>query len=56
MACHGCRCRPRPLLQGTLLFVLLLLILWLPLLVFSSGAPTYTTPSLVRCETCCDYR
>lgn len=34
--------------QGVLLLVLLLLVLWLPLLVFSSGAPTYQTPTLVN--------
>ncbi len=28
-------------LQGTLLFLGLLLLLWVPLLVFSSGNPTY---------------
>ena len=28
-------------LQGTLLFVGLLILLWVPLLVFSSGNPTY---------------
>lgn len=34
-------------LQGALLFGLLLLVLWLPLLVFSSGAPTYQTPEVL---------
>lgn len=29
------------LVQGTLLFLGLLLLLWVPLLVFSSGNPTY---------------
>ena len=29
------------------MIVLLLLLLWLPLLVFSSGAPTYQTPTLL---------
>ena len=33
-------------LQGTLLFVGLLLLLWVPLLAFSSGAPTYTIPAV----------
>ena len=33
--------------QGTLLFTLLLLLLWVPLLLFSSGNPTYTVPSVV---------
>jgi hypothetical protein len=36
-----------PLLQGTLLFCLLLLAIWAPLLLFSSGAPTYQTPGIV---------
>ena len=31
----------RVLVQGTLLFLGLLLLLWVPLLVFSSGNPTY---------------
>jgi hypothetical protein len=31
--------------QGTLLFFLLLLLLWVPLLVFSSGNPTYQVTS-----------
>ena len=30
-----------------MMIVLLLLVLWLPLLVFSSGAPTYQTPTLL---------
>ncbi|KAG1661156.1 hypothetical protein FOA52_002531 [Chlamydomonas sp. UWO 241] len=34
-------------LQGVLLLALLLVVLWLPLLVFSSGAPTYQTPTVV---------
>lgn len=34
------------LLQGALLFCLLLLAIWLPLLLFSSGAPTYQTPGI----------
>lgn len=34
--------------QGFLMVVLLLLVLWLPLLVFSSGAPTYQTPTVVN--------
>ena len=34
-------------LQGALLFVGLLLLLWVPLLVFSSGNPTYTVPAVV---------
>lgn len=34
-------------LQGTLLFVGLLLLLWVPLLVFSSGNPTYTPPQVL---------
>lgn len=33
-------------LQGTLLLALLLLVIWLPLLVFSSGAPTYAAPAI----------
>lgn len=33
--------------QGTLLFCLLLLAIWAPLLLFSSGAPTYQTPGIV---------
>ncbi|KAL6770350.1 hypothetical protein ACKKBG_A34605 [Auxenochlorella protothecoides x Auxenochlorella symbiontica] len=33
--------------QGTLLFVGLLLLLWVPLLVFSSGNPTYQVPAVV---------
>ena len=32
--------------QGTLLFSLLLVLLWVPLLVFSTGNPTYQVPSL----------
>jgi hypothetical protein len=36
-----------PTLQGTLLLALLLLVIWTPLLVFSSGAPTYAAPALV---------
>ncbi|MEW5302433.1 MAG: hypothetical protein WDW36_005220 [Sanguina aurantia] len=36
------------LMQGFLMVVLLLLVLWLPLLVFSSGAPTYQTPTVVN--------
>lgn len=38
---------PPVLLQGTLLFSLLLLAIWLPLLLFSSGAPTYQVPQLL---------
>lgn len=34
-------------LQGTLLFCVLLLAIWAPLLLFSSGAPTYTTPGIL---------
>jgi hypothetical protein len=34
------------LLQGALLFAALLLCIWLPLLLFSSGAPTYQTPAI----------
>lgn len=34
--------------QGTLLFCLLLLAIWAPLLLFSSGAPTYQTPGIVE--------
>ena len=30
--------------QGTLLFLGLLLLLWVPLLIFSSGNPTYQVP------------
>lgn len=37
-------------LQGTLLFCLLLLAIWAPLLLFSSGAPTYTTPGIVNAQ------
>ncbi|KAK9824077.1 hypothetical protein WJX72_007565 [[Myrmecia] bisecta] len=33
--------------QGTLLFLGLLLLLWVPLLIFSSGNPTYQVPELV---------
>ena len=33
--------------QGTLLFCFLLLAIWAPLLLFSSGAPTYQTPGIV---------
>lgn len=33
-------------LQGTLLFCVLLLAIWLPLLLFSSGAPTYQIPAI----------
>jgi Piezo non-specific cation channel, R-Ras-binding domain len=33
--------------QGTLLFVGLLLLLWVPLLMFSQGNPTYQTPLVV---------
>lgn len=32
--------------QGTLLFLGLLLLLWVPLLVFSSGNPTYQVPEV----------
>jgi len=32
--------------QGAVILSLLLLVLWLPPLIFSSGAPTYTTPSI----------
>jgi len=44
---HGMR-QPRYLkfFQGTLLFSLLLVLLWVPLLVFSTGNPTYQVPSL----------
>eukprot|EP00775_Hariotina_reticulata_P007362 gene7362-7573_t len=35
-------------LQGTLLFCLLLLAIWAPLLLFSSGAPTYQTPGIAE--------
>jgi hypothetical protein len=34
------------LLQGALLFSALLLCIWLPLLLFSSSAPTYQTPAV----------
>lgn len=34
-------------LQGTLVFFLLCLAIWLPLLLFSTGAPTYQVPQLV---------
>lgn len=34
--------------QGALLFSLLLVLLWVPLLVFSSGNPTYQAPHVVR--------
>ena len=37
------RCCPR---QGFLALVALLLVLWLPPLFFSSGAPTYQVPAL----------
>ena len=33
--------------QGFMVVLALLLVLWLPLLFFSSGAPTYQTPTLV---------
>ena len=36
-----------PLSQGAVILSLLLLVLWLPPLIFSSGAPTYTTPGIV---------
>lgn len=39
--------RYQKFLQGTLLFVGLLILLWVPLLVFSSGNPTYQVPSIV---------
>ncbi len=44
---HGMR-QPRYLkfFSGTLLFSLLLVLLWVPLLVFSTGNPTYQVPSL----------
>jgi len=38
--------RSAKLLQGALLFLALLTVLWLPLLAFSSGAPTYVTPEV----------
>ena len=38
-------------LQGTLLFAGLLLLLWVPLLLFSSGAPTYTVPAVTAFST-----
>jgi hypothetical protein len=46
---HGMR-QPRYLkfFQGTLLFSLLLVLLWVPLLVFSTGNPTYQVPSLAK--------
>lgn len=34
-------------LQGTLLFLGLLLLLWVPLIAFSSGNPTYQVPNIV---------
>lgn len=46
---YGAR-QPRYLkfFQGTLLFLGLLVLLWVPLLVFSSGNPTYQTPRIVQ--------
>jgi hypothetical protein len=44
--CQPQPCSAAPLAQGTLLLALLLLIIWTPLLVFSSGAPTYAAPAL----------
>lgn len=38
--------RYQKFLQGALLLSALLLVLWLPPLVFSTGAPTYTTPGV----------
>jgi hypothetical protein len=38
-------------MQGTLLFFLLLLLLWVPLLVFSSGNPTYQVSLLLNDKT-----
>lgn len=38
------------LLQGALLFSALLLCIWLPLLLFSSGAPTFQTPAVAAAE------
>lgn len=38
-------------MQGTLLFVGLLLLLWVPLLVFSSGNPTYQIPMILTFHT-----
>ncbi len=32
--------------QGTLLFTALLLLLWVPLIMFSSGNPTYQVPDI----------
>lgn len=43
---HASPSAPALLLQGALLFCLLLLAIWLPLLLFSSGAPTYQTPAI----------
>ena len=36
--------------QGTLLFLGLLLLLWVPLLIFSSGNPTYQVSPLLHCR------
>ena len=36
--------------QGTLLFLGLLLLLWVPLLIFSSGNPTYQASPLLHCD------
>lgn len=46
--CRCCDCSPKQfvrLRQGTLLFLGLLLLLWVPLLIFSSGNPTYQVRS-----------
>ena len=37
-------------MQGTLLFLGLLLLLWVPLIAFSSGNPTYQVPNIVSFE------
>ena len=37
--------------QGTLLFFALLLLLWVPLIAFSSGNPTYQVPDVLAFET-----
>lgn len=37
-------------MQGTLLFLGLLLLLWVPLLIFSSGNPTYQVSPLSHCR------
>lgn len=42
---------PITVAQGTLLFAVLLILLWVPLLAFSSGNPTYQVPNILSFET-----